>query len=62
MFGVFPMAMGLGGKSEIWAPMASTIFWGLAGATLMTLLLMPCIYTIVIDDLPLLFKRKTKNA
>jgi multidrug efflux pump subunit AcrB len=62
MFGVFPMAMGLGGKSEIWAPMASTIFWGLAGATLMTLLLMPCIYTIIIDDLPLLFKRKTKNA
>jgi multidrug efflux pump subunit AcrB len=59
---VFPMAMGLGGKSEIWAPMASTIFWGLASATLMTLLLMPCIYTIVIDDIPLLFNRKTKNA
>lgn len=62
MFGVFPMAMGLGGKSEIWAPMASTIFWGLAGATLLTLLLMPCIYTIVIDDIPLFFKRKNKNA
>ncbi len=42
--------------------MASTIFWGLAGATLLTLLLMPCIYTIVIDDIPLLFKRKNKNA
>ena len=62
MFGVFPMAMGLGGKSEIWAPMASTIFWGLAGATLMTLFLMPCIYTIIIDDLPLWLKSKFKHA
>jgi len=60
MFGVFPMAVGLGGKSEIWAPMASTIFWGLAGATLLTLFLIPCIYTIMIDDLPLLFKRKVR--
>jgi multidrug efflux pump subunit AcrB len=62
MFGVFPMAIGMGGKSEIWAPMASTIFWGLASATLLTLFLMPCIYTIIIDDLPLLFKRRVKNA
>jgi len=62
MFGVFPMAMGLGGKSEIWAPMASTIFWGLAGATLLTLLLMPCIYTIIIDDLPLWLKSKFKHV
>ncbi len=58
MFGVFPMAMGLGGKSEIWAPMANTIFWGLAAATLLTLFLIPCVFTIVIDDLGQWWKKK----
>jgi len=51
MFGVFPMAVGLGGKSEIWAPMASTIFWGLGVATFLTLFIIPCAYTVIIDDL-----------
>ncbi len=58
MFGVLPMAVGLGGKSEIWAPMASTIFWGLGAATLLTLFIMPCVYTIVIDDLSYWMKNK----
>ncbi len=51
MSGVFPMMIGLGGKSEIWAPMASTIFFGLACATLLTLFIIPCLYTIIVDDL-----------
>jgi multidrug efflux pump subunit AcrB len=51
MFGVFPMVIGLGGKSEIWAPMASTIFFGLACATLLTLFIIPCLYSIIIDDI-----------
>lgn len=50
MSGVFPMMIGLGGKSEIWAPMASTIFFGLACATFLTLFIIPCLYTIIIDD------------
>lgn len=52
MFGVFPMAIGLGGKSKIWAPMASTLFWGLGLATLLTLFILPSMYTIIVDDLP----------
>jgi multidrug efflux pump subunit AcrB len=51
MCGVFPMMIGLGGKSEIWAPMASTIFFGLGCATLLTLFIIPSLYTIIIDDI-----------
>ena len=51
MSGVFPMMMGLGGKSEIWAPMASTIFFGLGCATILTLFIMPTLYAIIVDDL-----------
>jgi multidrug efflux pump subunit AcrB len=51
MFGVFPMMLGLGGKSETWAPMASTIFFGLGCATLLTLFIIPSLYTIIIDDI-----------
>ena len=50
MSGVFPMMIGLGGKSEIWAPMASTIFFGLGCATLLTLFIIPSLYTIIVDD------------
>jgi multidrug efflux pump subunit AcrB len=50
MFGVFPMMIGLGGKSEIWAPMASTIFFGLACATFLTLFIIPSLYVIIVDD------------
>jgi multidrug efflux pump subunit AcrB len=58
MFGVFPMAVGLGGKSEIWAPMANTIFWGLFAATILTLFIIPCVFTIIIDDIGQLLKKK----
>jgi multidrug efflux pump subunit AcrB len=51
MFGVFPMAVGLGGKSKIWAPMASTLFWGLLVACFLTLFILPAMYTIIVDDL-----------
>ena len=51
MFGVLPMAIGLGGKSEIWAPMANTILWGLGFATPLTLFILPSVYTIIVDDI-----------
>ena len=65
MSGVFPMAVGLGGKSEIWAPMASTIFFGLGCATVLTLFIIPCLYTIIVDDaiqwLSTLWRRMAKS-
>ena len=49
IFGLIPMALGLGGKSPIWMPMANTIIFGLALATTMTLFVMPGLYAITTD-------------
>ena len=57
IFGLIPMSLGLGGKSPIWTPMANTIIFGLAFATLMTLFVMPSLYAIT-TDFNNLFKRK----
>jgi len=50
IFGLMPMALGLGGKSETWGPFADTIVWGLAVATLLTLFVIPTFYSIAVDD------------
>ena len=49
IFGLIPMAIGLGGKSPIWMPMAYTIIFGLSFATTMTLFVMPALYAITTD-------------
>ena len=49
VFGLIPMALGLGGKSPIWMPMAYTIIFGLSFATTMTLFVMPALYAITTD-------------
>ncbi len=61
MFGVFPLAVGLGGKSKLWAPMANTILWGLGFATLLTLFMLPAVYTIIVDDLGTWVQQKFKT-
>ena len=48
--GLIPTALGLGGKSVVWGPMASTIIFGLIFSTITALLLIPCLYGIL-DDL-----------
>lgn len=50
ILGLLPMAIGLGGKSETWGPLATTIVWGLAVATLLTLFAIPTVYSIAVDD------------
>jgi multidrug efflux pump subunit AcrB len=47
--GLSPMAIGLGGRSETWAPMASTIIFGLFFSTVGTLVVIPCLYGILDD-------------
>ncbi len=47
--GVMPMAYGLGGYDSIVAPMSLAIGWGLAISTLVTLFLVPCLYTVASD-------------
>ncbi len=56
IFGLIPMAVGLGGKSPIWMPMAYTIIFGLAFATTMTLFVMPALYAITTDLRSLIVK------
>ena len=57
IFGLIPMAIGLGGKSPIWMPIANTIIFGLAFATIMTLFVMPALYAITTDLRGLFLRR-----
>ena len=50
VLGLFPMALGLGEGAEIRAPMALTVIGGLLGATILTLLVIPSLYTVVTRD------------
>ena len=58
--GLGPMAFGLGGKEPYLAPMAIAIVWGLAFASVLTLLIIPCLYMIV-DDISAKFLNKVKG-
>jgi multidrug efflux pump subunit AcrB len=42
--GLFSLAVGLGGKSLLWGPVASSIVWGLGFSTLLTLFVVPLLY------------------
>jgi HAE1 family hydrophobic/amphiphilic exporter-1 len=49
-FGMLPLALGLGEGSETQAPLATAVVGGLATSTILTLFVVPCIYTFF-DDL-----------
>ncbi|MBC8101791.1 MAG: efflux RND transporter permease subunit, partial [Cytophagales bacterium] len=49
-FGMLPLALGLGEGSETQAPLATTIVGGLTTSTILTLFVVPCLYTLF-DDL-----------
>jgi multidrug efflux pump subunit AcrB len=42
--GLFSLATGLGGKSLIWGPVATSIVWGLGFSTVLTLIVVPLLY------------------
>lgn len=56
VFGLLPMAIGVGGYSTIWSPFAATFCYGLGMATLLTLLATPCLY-LILEDVKHLFGR-----
>ena len=58
VFGLLPMAMGLGGESATWGPLATTIVGGLLMSTIFTLFIIPCLYAAV-DDIKLKFGVKS---
>lgn len=47
--GLLPTALGLGGQSVVWGPMAATIVFGLVFSTITALLIIPCLYGILFD-------------
>lgn len=47
LFGMFPMALGMGEGAELYAPVGQAIFGGLFGSTLITLIFIPVVYFIV---------------
>jgi HAE1 family hydrophobic/amphiphilic exporter-1 len=57
VLGLAPMAIGLGGYSEVWGPLATVIVWGLTAASILSLFLSPCLYAII-GDLKRLFMGK----
>ncbi|MHB0982851.1 MAG: efflux RND transporter permease subunit, partial [Thiobacillus sp.] len=47
--GLFSLAVGLGGKSLIWGPMAASLVWGLLVATTLTLFTMPILFRLAMQ-------------
>lgn len=47
--GLLPTAIGLGGRSVIWSPMAATIIFGLLFSTITALIVLPCVYGLLYD-------------
>lgn len=62
IFGLAPMAFGLGGKSIFWAPLATAIMWGLGFSTLLILSMVPAYYAILQDIGYFIRHRKRRKA
>ena len=58
IFGMLPMAIGLGEGSESQAPMGRAVIGGLITSTLLTLVVVPVLYT-YLDNLPRWWKRRS---
>ncbi len=56
VLGMLPLAIGMARGSEIQAPMATAIVGGLVASTLLTLLVVPVVYTLL-DEVPGFFRR-----
>lgn len=47
IFGMTPLALGVGSGSELWAPLARSVIGGLLSTTILTLVVIPVIYIVV---------------
>lgn len=59
IFGVLPVALGIGQGAEMRAPMARAVIGGMASSTLLTLIVVPVVYTIIDDIVAFFLKRET---
>jgi len=60
MLGLVPMAIGIGEGGELQAPLARVVIGGLLTSTMVTLVLVPAVYTVFEEGLSGLFKRGAK--
>jgi len=60
IFGVLPLALGLGPGAELRAPIARVVIGGLISSTFLTLLVVPVVYTLF-DDIGAFFSGKKKE-
>lgn len=60
VFGMLPLALGIGPGAELRAPMARAVIGGMLSSTLLTLVVVPVVYTLV-DDFVGLFSRRQAN-
>lgn len=60
ILGMLPIALGIGAGSELRSPMAVSIIGGLTTSTLLSLIVIPVIYSLL-DDLQPRFSSKNKN-
>ncbi|MEW6050586.1 MAG: efflux RND transporter permease subunit [Candidatus Zixiibacteriota bacterium] len=58
VFGMLPLATGLGPGGEFRAPMARAVIGGVISSTLLTLVVVPVVYTLI-DDFVGLFRRRS---
>ncbi len=59
VFGMLPVALGIGPGAEFRAPMARAVIGGIISSTLLTLVVVPVVYTLI-DDFAGMFRRKRK--
>jgi len=60
VFGMLPLALGIGPGAELRAPMARAAIGGMISSTLLTLVVVPVVYTLL-DDAVNLFRRNKKH-
>src|SRR5690606_10034905 len=62
VLGLLPMALGIGEGAELQAPMARVVIGGLLASTMVTLVLVPSVYTLFEEGLAGLRRRGTAHA
>jgi HAE1 family hydrophobic/amphiphilic exporter-1 len=62
MLGLVPMAIGIGEGGELQAPLARVVIGGLLTSTVVTLVLVPAVYTVFEEGWSGLFRRGAKEA
>jgi len=62
MLGLVPMAIGIGEGGELQAPLARVVIGGLLTSTLVTLVLVPAIYTVFEEGWSGIFRKRASEA